>query len=50
MKLSVAALIASVGSAAAWSTPSGFTGSALKAAPKSSASMTMSTGMGVNGF
>jgi glyceraldehyde 3-phosphate dehydrogenase len=51
MKLSVAALIATVGSAAAWSTPSGFTGSALKASvPQSSASMTMATGMGVNGF
>jgi len=50
MKVSVAALIATLGSAAAWSTPSGFSGSALKAAPASSASMTMSTGMGVNGF
>jgi glyceraldehyde 3-phosphate dehydrogenase len=50
MKVSLAALIATVGSAAAWSTPSGFTGPALKAAPKSGASMTMSTGMGVNGF
>jgi len=50
MNFSVAALIATLGSAAAWSTPSAFSGSALKASTQSSASMTMSTGMGVNGF
>merc|ERR1719458_1539841 len=49
MKFSTIAFVASVSTAAAWS-PSSFTGSSLKVAPESSASMTMSTGMGVNGF
>merc|ERR1719384_837115 len=49
MKFSTIAFVASVSTAAAWS-PSSFTGSSLKVAPESGASMTMSTGMGVNGF
>merc|ERR1719458_816750 len=49
MKFSTIAFVASVSTAAAWS-PSSFTGSSLKVAPESSASMTMATGMGVNGF
>jgi len=50
MKVSIAALIATLGTAAAWS-PSAFTGSSLKAVPRSSATMTMeAVGMGVNGF
>jgi len=48
MKLSLA-LIATIGSAAAWS-PSAFSGSALKATPRSESSLKMATGMGVNGF
>jgi len=43
------ALVATIGSAAAWS-PSVFSGSALKAAPRADSSLKMSTGMGVNGF
>jgi len=43
------AIVFLAGSVAAWS-PSSFTGSTLKATPGSDASMTMSTGMGVNGF
>jgi glyceraldehyde 3-phosphate dehydrogenase len=49
MKLSVAALVASIGSAAAFSSSS-FSGSALKAGVSNDASMTMATGMGINGF
>ncbi|GFH54160.1 hypothetical protein CTEN210_10636 [Chaetoceros tenuissimus] len=48
MKLSLAALTATIGSAAAFSSSS-FSGSALKAT-SNGASMEMSTGMGVNGF
>jgi len=48
MKLSLA-LLATIGSAAAFS-PSTFSGSALKAAPRSDSSLKMATGMGVNGF
>jgi glyceraldehyde 3-phosphate dehydrogenase len=49
MKLSIAALVATVGSAAAFSSSS-FSGSALKAGASNDASMTMATGMGINGF
>eukprot|EP00560_Eucampia_antarctica_P008469 CAMPEP_0197826352 /NCGR_PEP_ID=MMETSP1437-20131217/3323_1 /TAXON_ID=49252 ORGANISM="Eucampia antarctica, Strain CCMP1452" /NCGR_SAMPLE_ID=MMETSP1437 /ASSEMBLY_ACC=CAM_ASM_001096 /LENGTH=50 /DNA_ID=CAMNT_0043426753 /DNA_START=49 /DNA_END=197 /DNA_ORIENTATION=+ len=49
MKLSIAALVASVGSTAAFSSSS-FSGSALSAGVSNDASMTMSTGMGINGF
>jgi len=49
MKLSVAAFVAAVGSAAAF-TPSAFSGSALQATPKYDSSLKMATGMGVNGF
>lgn len=48
MKLGLA-LVVTIGSAAAWS-PSAFSGSALKATPRSESSLKMSTGMGVNGF
>lgn len=48
MKLSIAALVATVGSAAAFSSSS-FSGSALKAS-SNGANMQMVTGMGVNGF
>jgi glyceraldehyde 3-phosphate dehydrogenase len=48
MKLSIAALVATIGSAAAYSSSS-FSGSALKAS-SNGASMQMATGMGVNGF
>merc|ERR1719396_301340 len=48
MKFSLVTL-ATLSTAAAWS-PSSFSGSSLKAAPASTSSMTMSTGMGVNGF
>jgi len=48
MKLSVAALVATVGSTSAFS--GSFSGSALKAGVSSDATMTMTTGMGVNGF
>jgi glyceraldehyde 3-phosphate dehydrogenase len=48
MKLSVAALVATIGSAAAFSSTS-FTGSTMKAASNGS-SLQMATGMGVNGF
>jgi len=43
------AIVFLAGSVAAWS-PSSFTGSSLKATPSSDATMTMATGMGVNGF
>jgi len=43
------ALLLLAGNAVAWS-PSSFTGSSLKATPNSDATMTMATGMGVNGF
>jgi len=49
MKLSIAALVATIGSAAAFSSSS-FSGSALKAGASNDASMTMATGMGINGF
>jgi glyceraldehyde 3-phosphate dehydrogenase len=49
MKLSAAVLVAAIGSATAFS-GSSFSGSALKASASNDASMTMSTGMGVNGF
>lgn len=49
MKLSVVALAASLGYAAAYS-PSAFSGSALKASVSNDATMKMATGMGVNGF
>jgi len=49
MKFTAAALIATLGSAAAYSTSS-FSGSALKASASNGASMNMATGMGVNGF
>jgi glyceraldehyde 3-phosphate dehydrogenase len=49
MKLSIAAIALSAGSAAAFS-GSSFTGSALKASASNDATMTMATGMGVNGF
>jgi len=48
MKLSVAALVATIGSTSAFS--GSFSGSALKAGVSSDATMTMTTGMGVNGF
>jgi len=48
MKIVVAALIATIGSAAAYS-PSSFSGTTLKAS-SNGASMEMATGMGVNGF
>jgi glyceraldehyde 3-phosphate dehydrogenase len=48
MKLSAAAVVASLGGAAAYS--GSFTGSALKSSVSNDASMKMSTGMGVNGF
>jgi len=48
MKLSVAALLATIGSAAAFSSSS-FSGSAVKASANGSA-LNMVTGMGVNGF
>jgi len=47
--LGIAALVASVGSAAAFSSSS-FSGSALSAGVANDASMTMTTGMGINGF
>jgi len=47
MKFTGIALVLSIAGCDAWST---FTGSALKAAPRSEATMTMNTGMGVNGF
>jgi glyceraldehyde 3-phosphate dehydrogenase len=47
MKVTAAAFVASIGSAAAFSS---FTGSSLKASVSNDATMTMSTGMGVNGF
>jgi glyceraldehyde 3-phosphate dehydrogenase len=49
MKLSVAALALTAGSAAAFS-GSSFSGTALKASASNDATMTMVTGMGVNGF
>jgi glyceraldehyde 3-phosphate dehydrogenase len=49
MKLSAAVLVAAIGSATAFS-GSSFSGSALKASVSNDASMTMTTGMGVNGF
>jgi len=48
MKLSTAALVACIGSASAFS--GSFSGSSLKASVSNDASMTMATGMGVNGF
>lgn len=48
MKFSIA-FVATLNIAAAWS-PSSFTGSSLKAVHKSDASISMSTGMGINGF
>merc|ERR1712194_282860 len=47
MKFTGIALVLSIAGCDAWST---FTGSALKATPRSDASLTMNTGMGVNGF
>ncbi|EEC46192.1 glyceraldehyde-3-phosphate dehydrogenase precursor [Phaeodactylum tricornutum CCAP 1055/1] len=49
MKFSAATFAALVGSAAAYSSSS-FTGSALKSSASNDASMSMATGMGVNGF
>ena len=49
MKLSTATLLAVIGSASAFS-GSSFSGSSLKASVSNDASMTMATGMGVNGF
>jgi len=49
MKFTAAALVATIGSAAAFSASS-FSGSALKSSVSNDASMTMTTGMGVNGF
>ena len=49
MKFSAVALLASVGSVAAFSRNS-FSGTSLKAATSNDASMTMSVGTGVNGF
>jgi len=49
MKFSLITLVATLSTAVAWS-PSSFTGSSLKATPKSDATMTMATGTGINGF
>jgi len=49
MKLSIAAFVASLGCATAYS-PSSFSGSALKASVSNDSNMQMATGMGVNGF
>jgi glyceraldehyde 3-phosphate dehydrogenase len=49
MKLSIAAIALTTGSAAAFS-GSSFSGTALKASASNDATMTMVTGMGVNGF